>query len=249
MKIRYLRDATVANLRDTIIDNIDRYRSGDFGFLDLDSSQYLELPVDTVDSALSQMRLPVGEDHYEVENCTAVHNYLANLSAYEARDERLWCHLTHTVLLEYTLARWPIPSDDNAAVKHIHTHFFAKTARNIERDNAASRLWWIAHLCKRVPDISHNDALEAFLYRQDVRAQVLDRPTVSQSTNVFSVILRKLMTSSVGEKALFNRVAFRKVMMELNSIGGFKLLDSLPEKELVGIFDDVITNKVGISVL
>ena len=57
------------------------------------------------------------------------------------------------------------------------------------------------------------------------------------------------MTSSVGEKALFNRVAFRKVMMELNSIGGFKLLDSLPEKELGRIFDDVIKNKVGISVL
>ena len=249
MKIRYLRDSTVAALRDSIADNLDLYRSGDFGFLDLDSAQYHELPVETDDNALASLKMPAGDDFFEVENCLAVHEYLKGLSAYDARDERLWCYLTHTVLLKYTLARWPIPTDDTKAVSHITTHFFAKTNRQIERDNSASRLWWMAHLCTRVQGVSHAEALNAFLYRADVRANIIERPTVAQSTNVFSVILKSLMTSATGKKALFERNAFRQVMVELNSIGGFKLLDSLPETELNQIFHDVVSNRVGIVAL
>ncbi len=246
MKIRIARDVTVSSLRKNIGDNIDRYRSGDFSDLDLDSSQHLELPVDTNDDALKNLKFPKGEEDYEVDNCVAVHDYLVRLAPYDARDERLWVYLAHTIFLQYGRARWPIPNDDEKAIAHIATHFFARTNRQVERDNLVSRLWWMAHLCTRVVGVSQRTALEAFLFRADVRANIIERPTVAQSTNVFSVILKGLIQSAAGKKALFERTAFRKIMMELNSIGGFRLLDALPEAELNKIFVDVVGKRVGI---
>lgn len=111
---------------------------------------------------------------------------MSELSPYEARDERLWAHITHTHMLEYARKRWPIPEDPVAAVGHIRAHFFAKEQRQIERDNAASRLWWMAHLCGRVRGLELSDTLKVFLYRTDVRASIIERPTVSQNRNLFS---------------------------------------------------------------
>lgn len=66
---------------------------------------------------------------------------------------------------------------------------------------------------------------------------------------MFGVILKSLIKSAAGKKVLFERATFRKVMMELNSIGGFKLLDALPEPELNQIFDDVIHQRLGLSAI
>ena len=249
MKLRILRDATVLGLRNSIGDNLDLYRSGEFGFLSLDSAQYLELPIEQKSSALKKVKNPEGDKFFEVENCLAVFDFLEGVAPYDARDERLWCYLTHSIFLDYTRLRWPIPDDDEKAISHIETHFFARTNRQIERDNAISRLWWMAHLCTRVEGVPQKKALDAFLLRSDVRANIIERPTVAQSKSVFSVILRSLIASAAGKKALFERTTFRKVMMELNSIGGFKLLDALPEQELVSIFDDLVANRVGVPAL
>lgn len=249
MSIPILRDSTVASLRDAIRDNLERYRERDFSFLTLDPSLRLELPIAANDAALVQLKMPSGDQLYEVENCMAVHQYLQGLSPYDARDERLWCYLTHTVFLEYVRARWPIPADDEKAVSYIETHFFARTNRQVERDNAVSRLWWMTHLCTRVDGVSQRVALEAFLYRADVRANIIERPTVAQSSSVFSVILKALVASMSGQKALFERSTFREVMIELNSIGGFRLLDVLPEAEVSTIFRDVVANRIGLSSL
>lgn len=249
MKLRFLRDLTVRSLRSSIADNLERYRTGDFSFLNLDTTQFHELPIEANDAGFASLKLPAPGNDHEVENCLAIHAYLEQLSPYEARDERLWAYLTHTTFLEYTRARWPIPADDEKAVSHIETHFFAKTNRQIERDNAVSRLWWMAHLCTRVHGVSQKDALNAFLFRADVRANIVERPTLAQATNVFAVVLKSLIRSAAGKKALFERRTFRRVMMELNSIGGFKLLDALSEPELDHIFADVVSNRVGLATL
>lgn len=249
MKLRIVRDGTLATLRANISDNLNRYRSGDFSFLDLDAAQYHDLPVESADAGLGALKMPTATEDYEVDNCLATHEYLASLMPYDARDERLWVYLSHTVFLPYTRARWPIPADDEKAVAHIETHFFARTNRQTERDNAVSRLWWMAHLCTRVSGIGKKEALDAFLLKSDVRANIIERPTVAQSANVFSALLKSLIKSAAGKKALFERATFRKLMVELNSIGGFKLLDSLPEAELSDILDEVMTARVGLTAI
>lgn len=249
MKARMVRAKTLQQLRVGIKDNLPHYRSGNFEFLDLDPTQYHELNVDTDESALANLKSPVGEDLFEVENCLATFDYLKGLRLYDARDERLWVYLAHTKFLEHARSRWPIPADDDKAISHINTHFFAKANRQVERDNVASRLWWMAHLCTRVEGIPLGDALRAFLLRADVRANIVERPTVAQSSHVFSALLKTLIASAAGKSALFERAVFRRFMVELNSIGGFKLLDSLPESDLSLILQDIIGTKLGISAI
>lgn len=249
MKIRLLRSTTLESLRANISENLERYRSGSFSEIELDSSQHIELDIILNPEALQEIKSPVGDEKYEIENCLAVHSYLSALTPYDARDERLWTYLCHTVFLTHGRERWPIPTDNEKAIAHIQKHFFARNNRQIERDNIASRLWWMAHLCTRVEGVSQKEALAAFVFRSDVRASIVERPTVAQSANVFAVILKALVASAKGKKALFERATFRKVMMELNSIGGFRLLDALPESELNRIFSDVVSKRVGVTAI
>jgi Family of unknown function (DUF6339) len=158
-------------------------------------------------------------------------------------------YLTHTRLLEYARKRWPIPTDNAVAAAHVRTHFFAKEHRQIERDNAGSRLWWIAHLCRRVKGLELRDSLNVLLYRADVRASIIERPTVSQSANLFSAVIEKLRQSFEGKKKLFERASFRRLMREINSVGGAQLLDAMSEEQIGELIDVLVTQKLGLSEL
>ena len=52
------------------------------------------------------------------------------------------------------------------------------------------------------------EALEIFLYRSDVRANIVERPTAAQSIVLFSAIIKKLQASYIAEKKLFDRKFF-----------------------------------------
>jgi hypothetical protein len=247
MKAKFLRSAALEDLRSRVADNLDEYRHGSFASLVADSSLWFEHTLDVREEQLTAIKLPTGPDLYEVENCLSLYDAFAALSPYEARDERLWAYYVHAELLPYARARWPIPADDQEAVSHIQKHFFAKEKRQLERDNAASRLWWMAHLCARVPNIPRQQALSAFLYRTDVRANLIERPTTSQSAELFSAVLAELVKSYAGQRRLFDRLVFRRLMSEINSVGGFKLIDCLDEQQAAEVVSEIIQNKLGLS--
>jgi len=150
MKARYLKRATLEELREAVPDSLSVYRTGSFHYLEADSSKHFQVNFDADEAKIALFKTP---DHqgelFEEHNCLTCYEALPGLTPYEARDERLWAYLTHTSLLDYTRKRWPIPDDDEAAVNQIRQHFFGKDKRAIERDNGASRLWWMAFLCQR----------------------------------------------------------------------------------------------------
>jgi len=246
MKARFLRYASVDELRSLIRENLELYRSGDFAYLSVDTARFFELTVEVDETAWLKLLTPSDASLYDPENCVLLYKSMSAISPSEARDERLWTYLTHTDLLNYSRSRWPIPSEDDVAVTHIQTHFFAKEKRQIERDNAMSRLWWMAHLCSRVTAIPLEDALRVLLFRADVRANLLERPTTSQLSNLFSAIVEMLRKSFSGEKALLERTAFRRFMREINAVGGFKLLDCLTREQLEPILTRIIVEKLEI---
>jgi hypothetical protein len=239
IKLRLLRSKMVQELNAGIADNLVRYRSGDFHFLEADPSNYFE-----IDQELDEQKMALvdceSEDHKEVDCCMHIHEAMGQIPPYLARDSRLWVYLTHTLLLGYSRKRWPIPEDDEKAVAHIRKHFFATGARGIERDNAASRLWWMATLCGRINGLTMKEALTSFLHQYDVRANIIERPTTSQSIPVFSAVIKKLDESYKGDQKLFEREKFRQVMKELNLKGGVKLLGALDEKEIGKIVDECL---------
>ena len=194
-KIRLLRTQIIQQLSANVADNLARYRTDDFEFLEEDPSNYIEIDQELDEQKLATVDCEI-DDHKEVESCIHIYEAMGTIPPYLARDPRLWVYLTHTSLLAYTRKRWPIPVDDNKAVAHIRKHFFAAGNRGIERDNAASRLWWMATLCSRVKGLSLTEALTSFLYQYDVRANIIERPTTSQSVPVFSAVLKKLDESN-----------------------------------------------------
>ena len=79
--------------------------------------------------------------------------------------------------------------------------------------------------------------LKSLLYQYDVRANIIERPTISQSVNIFSAIIKKLNDSLETDKALFDRNRFRSAMRKLNAIGGIKLLEAVDEDRIYIIFN------------
>lgn len=223
-------------LNSNILDNLDLYRSGNFDFLTEDHSVYFEID-NELDEQKTQLVDCNSDDHKEVDCCFHLYDAMRDIPPYLARDSRLWVYLTHTLLLEYSRRRWPIPNDDEKAVAHIRKHFFANGARGIERDNSASRLWWMANICDRVDGLNLLDALKIFLHQYDVRANIIERPTTSQSVPVFSAVIKKLEKSFKEDQKLFEREKFRQVMKELNLQGGVKLLCALDNPEIEKIVD------------
>ena len=244
---RLLRANALDDLRRNIAGNLESYRVSGFDFLEGDPAFTFEHAIELNLTALAELRAPSGGSYYEVENCEVMYRALGNLAPYDARDERLWAYLSHTALLEHARRRWPIPKGDAEAVNHIAKHWFAKDKRQVERDNVGSRLWWMGHLCSRVEGVDPDLALRAFLFRADVRANLVERPTVSQSVGLFGAIIRRLIASFEGRQHLFERTSFRRFMTEVNSVGGYRLLDCLGEPEIDRILDTIIFERLALS--
>lgn len=239
MKGKFLKAVKVQELLSKISEELETYRTGNFDFLKTDTSCHFETSLDINEEKLTSITCDK-DNLKEVENCVLMFQAIGGISHYLARDERLWVYLTHTILLPYTRSRWPIPEDNEKAIKHIKTHFFCVGARGIERDNSASRLWWLASLCSRADGVSFEEALTCFLHQSDVRANMVERPTTSQNVRVFSAIIRKLNDSYNSNKELFERKRFRSIMKELNLAGGVRLLAALPEKSIMQILGQCI---------
>ena len=231
MKLRIMRASKVDELLKQIPYNLNLYRTGNFDFIRDDPSCYIEVDSDLDENELNKINCTPA-DHKEVENCINIFRAIKKISPYLARDDRLWVNLTHADLFEYTRQRWPIPDDNAQAIRHIKNHYFVVGQRGFERDNAASRLWWMATLCNRVKGLTLEQALICLLHQYDVRANIIERPTTSQSKQVFSAILKNLYKSYKGDKSLFERTKFRRAMRELNLIGGTKLLSAMEENEI-----------------
>ena len=242
MKIRYVRQQVLESLYEQVPANLARYRKSEY-FNELlgDRSLTYELDVEFNPQLLEALRKPTSKmDLFDVDNCLTILDALPNLTPSDARDARLWVFLCHTHGLAYSRARWPIDDNDEKAVKNIRNHFFAKDdTRNIERDNALSRLWWMAYLCKRVSSLPLEKALEALLYRTDVRAQIIEHPTLMQNPFVFSSVIRKLRESLDGDKRLFERDVSRLFVQKLDVLGGFKLLDVFPSEQVDAAINQV----------
>ncbi len=232
MKLRMLKSSTVAELRANIETNLDCYRTGNFGYIFSDYSRFFDCEIQIDESKFGEL-IPDNSSTSEVHNCKVMLEVLGTLSPYMARDERLWTYMTHSLLLDYSRERWKIPGDDEKAIKHIATHFFVKDKRGIERDNAASRLWWQATLCSRVKDLALEDALNCLLHESDVRAGIIERPTTSQCINVFCALVKKLHELYLTNRDAIHRDVFRPLMKQLNLHGGIKLLNAMEEAEIM----------------
>ena len=232
----FLRREVVQRLYDNVESNLDAYKSGDFNDIIKDtdlrkakSAQYDPDPLEDL--------VPERGGEKDVENAILVHQSLGGISPYLARDERVWTYLTHVVCLRYVRLRWlELDLTDDKIVKGIRLHFFARGSRAFERNNAISCLWWWAHIASRYDKIDLRQALEILLHQTDVRASIVERPTLARSKKVFSAIMGVLCKYYDDDRTFFSRSKksgnYRVWLKRLNRHGGVRLLDALETSSL-----------------
>ena len=241
MSIQFLKKSTLDKLYMDIKLNIDRYKSGNFDDLITDESCLVS---DKLNLDYQSLKPVKGDGKNDAKNALIIDTALKGLSPHVARDNRLWTYLTHTHLLQYTRERYPFPNEDKGEkrlINHIINHFFANTPRGFERDNAASRLWWAAFMCKRAKHLDLEKSLKAIFLYQDPIVQLLGRPTSAISTNVFNSILEKMINSMEGDQSfLKERYSYnRPFLSELSNLGGHNLLDALSLEESKEILEGI----------
>lgn len=164
----------------------------------------------------------------DIVNSLSVYQALGNITPQQATDERLWLHLTHCELWGYTRARWPLPDSLAERREQIETHYLVPKNRGLIRNNAVARLWWMGFAASRCEFYDAKKALQILLYRSDVRANVLERPSLAASGEIFNGVMKMLGESYGKQKELFSqRDKYREIMKKLNQVGGRRMLNEI----------------------
>ena len=180
------------------------------------------------------------ETNKDGENCIAIKSIISGLNPAQATDERLWTTLCFETFSKYTNSRWPL-SRAKTPKNHVNEHWFAKTNRNRIRDNAISRLWWMAEIAERVPNTSIEQVLEILFFNSDYRSSLLERNSSANSLNVLASII-KVSKDAFDDGNEYDRENFRSFMKQIDLIGKRTVLPSLEIETLIKLFQPIYQN-------
>lgn len=248
MRLNYLKESSLAELRNAVSSNIDRYRSDSpfIGSFFSSSDRWL------CESAVAVQELPALDPKdtglAEASNAIALHKALAGLTESQAADERLWVWLAHEPYWGYMRARWPIePARSKDPATYLLEHYFlAGNVRNLVRHGLA-RLWWFAHTTYDNRRTDPYDLTRVMLEYSDNRQSVMERAFSRNRAFVQTVLDRARYWRGNGRDILASRDQFRGLCKELNLYGGTLLLDCLERKDVLELIDDFVSRAVPVS--
>jgi len=254
-KLFILKEESIRSLREQIAKNLDRYTNENPAWESVLGADYKRATRVKINGSIQACfasenfrKMTKKEDilKNEVSRCVKIYEALSNLTPQQATDERVWTYLTHFVFWDYARARWaPLPKKQEKKMQSIKSHFFLTGVRGMVRDNAISRLWWMAHVCNRVKNCTLEKALGALLYMEDVRKEVMERATFCRSAPILNSLMKYMVESyDSTDKELHDRETFRQLSKQLNRVGGKIVLDSLDQKQLDKLVGDVIERVV-----
>lgn len=256
--LNIFKHAAVDKLKGEIDDHLDRYASGDIaGVIRPHEYQRREVAIEIGDCGGIKLPVPNGPNG-DLENCLFMQRVYGNLTPRQAVDGRVWAYATHVMFSDYVHKRWPVPSEmkpeergakDGAErfherkIRHVKVHYFADSNREFVRDNAISRLWWMGFIAKRCKEFTPERTLGILLKKSDVRANILERPNLNMSAEIFNEIIYLLDEDMDGpdsdETTLFYRENFRNFMKIINRTGGMRILNALPQDALKKLLGDI----------
>jgi hypothetical protein len=216
----------------------------------LDGIEYFESPV----THNAVQLLPGSDVTHDFVNAQKLFSALPGLTPSQAADPRLWTTLSLTAYWDYAKSRYPITGAGlfgrlrkndlrtqaerlaEAQQNWVRSHYFAGTPRVRLRDNAISRLWWMAHYANGFPGHNSSEVLEVLIGpNQDVmRTLVSDRPWISSSPNLATAIIEILLEDSTFAKrpAEERRYGFRRFLRHVDLLAGRRVLGYLPVADL-----------------
>ena len=239
--IRFFSQHALDTLKQSVMGNLPWYREEDNTDVPDSLTDYKKMSIQVNPECWDQLNQNPGENN-DIQNIISTYTSLA-LSPQQAADERIWAYATHGLAGNYSAKRWnKIPDDDDKAVKYILAHYFVSGTRGLIRDNAVARLWWMGHVASRCKDYDLKETLTILLRDSDVRANLLERSSVSMSEEMFSAVIRVLGRSleTSSNPAIYKRKNFRALMRMLNRRGGRIMLNALDAKRLDDMLDSMV---------
>jgi hypothetical protein len=228
--LKYLSDKVLLSLKDSIENNLDRYREA--GFSDLATDPGWDIPLgvefDLDKLALLDRAIPANIVGVDLQNSIIVGEAIAGLSPAIANEERIWVRLSHVEAIEYCRARWLLSRDEQKHSSLIRDHFFAPTQTGIRDDHALSRLWWnyeIARIC--MPE-DIRGALGLIMKTADIRSNFVERVWMTSRKSIAGAVLRAMKSDPWITDAEKN---FRFFMKALNRLGGGVVFEALAQEE------------------
>jgi hypothetical protein len=222
--LKYLSERKLTELREQVLQNYDRYTTGDFLDLTADNGWSVELDLQVDLAQLKQLDPTVGAE-YEVRNSTLVWRTFSGLSPALATEERIWARLAHLECLEFSRRRWLKGASKKEIISNISTHFFAGTRTAIRDDHAVSRLWWNAYIAFLAMPDNIELALKTMLSKADIRSNLVERPGTSSRPVLVSAILRAMISNP---RIAQTEGGFRIFMRTVNKFGGGELFEVMP---------------------
>ena len=117
-RLAYLATKTLDDLYAGILENIDRYRDGDFQDLAESGGWDIRLSVEVDLDPLEDLD-PSGTPEAEIENSLLVWRALHELTPALACEDRIWTRLSHAECLEYSRKRWLSDKPDAALANDV----------------------------------------------------------------------------------------------------------------------------------
>lgn len=233
-RLAYLATKTLDDLYAGILENIGRYRDGDFQDLAESGGWDIRLSVEVDLDPLEDLD-PSGTPEAEVENSLLVWRALHELTPALACEDRIWTRLSHAECLEYSRQRWLSDKPDAALAKDVRAHFFAPGMTACRDDHAVSRLWWNAYIAKDIRPNDQRTALELMLKTADIRSNFVERTWTVGRPQVADAILRIMEREDWVTSKEAN---YREFMKSVNHRGGGIVFELLPDRELDHFMDE-----------
>jgi hypothetical protein len=186
----------------------------------------------------------------DAHNALILFQELRGMTPKIARDERVWCALSHLHGKEYIWKRHiqGVVSEDVPG--KIRTNFFCRengANRGFERDNALSQLWWWSFMASKVESMSHAQALESFLELTDFRDSIVGRPAFGIIPQVFEALLLLYTKEKEADpevrffrrKKVVDKSNYLQLMKLINRHGGRAFYDAMSVSDLFKLFSEL----------
>lgn len=234
MKLYYMRQEILEDLKNNIAHNIENYSNeSNQWIMNQYENPFLEYKKTVDDFELLVDPKDVGSS--DMENVRILHSNLKFLTKSEAADERLWTGLTHSVFWNFMKERWS--SRPSKEEKQIGNRYFLTGGSSNRRAllmNTISRYWWIGELIYDEDNIKNPYYLiEVFRGDFTTNVHTLLSSNFTSNTNILKGVLRPMLEYKEVNGSL-SREEFQAIIRYANLIGGSYLLDYLSTEEIEG---------------
>lgn len=242
MKLHFLHENMLENLRENIETNLHNYKSDSnkwiFEFFENDNS-FLELVKEMPQFKLNMSYEKPQES--DIENVKMMYTKLKNLTNVEASDERLWAGMAHSDFWDYMRYRLSFDKKEPDMQKIKNSYFFSSGRKKSLIQHKLSRLWWIGKL---VYDEERKDAFELLqVFNTDFfnRSFNLFFSNFSNSQKITKVFLETILEFEKNGVKI-KREIFNDIIIRLDVLGGSMILDYLDKNELKHKISEKIEN-------